>query len=315
MKESIMVYVLALAAGTACASVTNDVAFTASHDGSEQRYVRIVPDGFDPAQPHDLLICLHGHGADRWQYVREPRGEARSARDAAAQNRMLFVSPDYRAKTSWMGPAAEADLLQIIGDLRKQYILKRVILSGGSMGASSALTFTALHPDVIDGVVALNGLADHVAYTNFQDAIAASFGGAKTALPDEYRKRSAVNFPERFTMPIAVTSGGKDTSVPPDSVLRLAKAVQARNPFVLSDFQKDRGHETDYAAALAAYRFVINAPSAKAACVMLTLNGKPLVPANATAAGVWFYSERRVEKEESGVEKSLNAQRSTLKYC
>ena len=307
-----MTVVLALAVGTACASVTNDVAFTASHDGSEQRYVMILPDEVDPAQPHDLLICLHGHGSDRWQYIREPRGETRAARDAAAQNKMLFVSPDYRAKTSWMVPAAEADMLQLIGKLKKQYKVRRVILSGGSMGASSALTFTALHPELVDGVVALNGLADHVAYTNFQDAIAAAFGGAKTAVPEEYRRRSAVNFPERFTMPFAITAGGKDTSVPPDSVLRLAKAVQARNPFVLSDFQKDRGHATDYAASLAAYLFVINAPSAKAACVSLTLNGKPLVPTHATAAGVWFYYERSVEKEELGVGKTPNAQRPTL---
>jgi len=312
MKNKIRCFILALAVGTACASETNDVAFTAAYDGSEQRYVRILPDGFDPARPHDVLICLHGHGSDRWQYIRESRGEARAARDAAAQNAMIFISPDYRAKTSWMGPAAEADLLQVIGALKKQFAVKRMILSGGSMGASSALTFTALHPELVDGVVALNGLADHVAYTNFQDAIAASFGGTKTAVPDEFRTRSAVNYPERFTMPFAVTAGGKDTSVPPESVLRLAKAVQARNPFVLNDFQKDRGHATDYAASLAAYRFVIDAPSAKAACVSLALNGKPLVPAHATAAGVWFYDAGRAEKEALGAGNAPNAQRPTL---
>ena len=291
MKTTLISLILALAAGTTVASTTNDVAFTAAYDRSEQRYVMILPDEFGPAQPHDVLICLHGHGSDRWQFVRETRGEARGARVAAAQNGMLFVSPDYRAKTSWMGPAAEADLLQLIGDLKKQYTVKRVILSGGSMGASGAMTFTALHPELIDGVVALNGLADHVAYTNFQGAIAASFGGTKAQVPDEYRRRSAVNFPERFTMPLAVTAGGKDTSVPPGSVLKLAKAAQARNPFVQVDFQTTRGHETDYNASLAAYQFVIRAPVAKAARASVTLNGKPLFPAHASAAGVWFYAD------------------------
>ena len=291
MKKTMMGFLLALASGAACAAVTNDVAFTAAHDQSEQRYVMIEPDGFDPAQPHDVLVCLHGHGSDRWQFVNEPRGEARAARDAAAQNTMLFVSPDYRAKTSWMGPAAEADMLQIIAGLRKQYAVRRLILSGGSMGASSALTFTALHPELVDGVVALNGLADHVAYTNFQDAIAASFGGAKDAVPAEYRKRSAVNFPDRFTMPVAVTTGGKDTLVPPDSAVQLAKAAQARNPFVLLDHRAERGHETDYDASLAAYLFVIRAPSAKPARASVTLNGKPLPPAHGTTAGVWFYAD------------------------
>ncbi len=282
---------LALTAVMTCAGETNDIAFTATRDRSEQRYVVVLPDGFEPAQPYDLLVSLHGHGSDRWQFIRENRGEARAARDAAAQNRMILVSPDYRAKTSWMGPAAEADMLQLIGDLKMQYTVKRVILSGGSMGASSALTFAALHPDLIDGVVALNGLADHVSYTNFQEAIAASFGGTKTALPEEYVKRSAAFFPERFTMPLAVTTGGKDTSVPPESVLKLAKTVQERNPFVLIDAQASRGHETDYEASLAAFLFVIRAPAAKAARAALTLNGRPLIPAHGSAAGVWFYAD------------------------
>ncbi len=301
MKRTMMGFVWALAAGAVWAAETNDIAFTASHDRSEQRYVMIVPDEFEPAQAHDVLICLHGHGSDRWQYIRETRGEARAARDAASENKMLFVSPDYRAKTSWMGPAAEADLLQLIGDLKKQYKVKRVILSGGSMGASSALTFTALHPELIDGVVALNGLADHVAYTNFQDAIMSSFGGTKIAIPDEYRKRSAVNFPERFTMPFAVTAGGKDRSVPSDSVVKLAKAVQAHNRLVLIDDKPDRGHETDYEASLAAYQFVIHAPAAKTARVSVTLNGKPIVPAHGSVAGVWFYAESGERRQEGGV--------------
>ena len=43
---------------------------------------------------------------------------------------MLFVSPDYRAKTSWMGPWAEADLLQIMGVLKSRFRIGKVILCG-----------------------------------------------------------------------------------------------------------------------------------------------------------------------------------------
>lgn len=265
-----------LAAGGALhAAVPQDIAFTADYDRSEQRYLLALPDRFDSSQPHDLLICLHGHGSDRWQYLNAPRGETRSARDAAAQHGMILVSPDYRAMTSWMGPAAEADMLQLIGDLKKRFKLRHLIVSGGSMGASSALTFTALHPELIDGVVALNGLADHLSYTNFQDAIAASFGGTKQARPDEYRKRSAVFFPERFTMPLAVCAGGQDAIVPPQSVVQLARAAMERNPRVLLDFKAERGHETDYDASLAAYQFVIAALAAKPARTMPPQTGKP----------------------------------------
>ena len=73
---------------------------------------------------------------------------------------MIMVCPDYRAKTSWMGPKAEADVLQIIAELKKQYKIDKVFVCGGSMGGSSALTFTAMHPDLVDGVVSVNGTAN-----------------------------------------------------------------------------------------------------------------------------------------------------------
>ena len=248
---------LGLLSFTSSAAVTDDVAFTATYDGSEQRYVRVLPDGFNPAQSNDVLVCLHGHGSDRWQFVTGNFGEANAARDVARQNAMLLISPDYRATTSWMGPAAEADMLQIIAELKAQYKVKRMIVSGGSMGASSSLTFAALHPELVDGVVSLNGLANHETYMNFQDAITASFGGTKAQVPDEYHKRSAVFFPERFTMPLAITAGGLDTVVPPESVMQLAQAAQAFNPHVRIDYVADRGHSTDYNASLAAYQFVV----------------------------------------------------------
>lgn len=260
-------------AATACAlglvpargeDQARDMTFASAHDQSEQRYVLLLPEAYDSAQPHDLLICLHGHGADRWQFIREERGEARASRDAAARHRMILVSPDYRARTSWMGPAAEADLVQIISEVKGRHRIRRLVLAGGSMGATSALTFTALHPELVDAVVAFNGHANHLEYTGFQEAIQASFGATKEAAPEEYRRRSAEFYPEKFTMPLALTAGGRDTVVPPDSVVRLARAVQQRNPAVLLDLRDTRGHETDYAAASAAYAFVLKALARRA---------------------------------------------------
>ncbi len=279
------------------ASEPRDISFVAAPDQSDQRYVLLLPEVFDPAQPHDLLVCLHGHGSDRWQFVRADRGEARAARDIAKQHNMILVSPDYRATTSWMGPAAETDLVQIIRELRKKHPIRRLVLAGGSMGATSALTFTALHPDLVDGVVALNGHANHVEYRNFQEAIQASFGGTKEAIPEEYRKRSAEFFAEKFTMPIAITAGGQDTSVPPESVMRLGQAIQKRNPFVRLDFSDTRGHETDYEASIAAYAFVLRALASKAVRSSVSINGRIVPPAHGSAAGVWFYADREKDAQ------------------
>ncbi len=234
-----------------------DVPFKANVDQSEQRYVVLLPTDYKPGEPRDLLIALHGHGSDRWQFATNERGECKGARDAAAAHGLIFVSPDYRAKTSWMGPAAEADLVQIIKMLKSAYRINRVVLCGGSMGATSALSFTALHPRLVDGVVALNGTANHLEYENFQDAIGESFGGAKQEVPEEYYKRSAEYWPLQFTMPVALSTSGQDTAVPPGSVMRLAEILKKLNPAVLHIHRPEAGHETSYDDTVEAMNFVI----------------------------------------------------------
>ena len=236
---------------------TEDVTFTARCDGSKEHYVVLYPPGFQADRPHHLLIGLHGHGSDRWQYIKDPRDECRVCRDAAAAHQMLFVSPDYRASTSWMGPKAEADLLQILDELKARFKIGKVVICGGSMGGSSVLTFAALHPKLVHGVVSMNGTANHVQYDKFQDAIAASFGGGKRQIPQEYKKRSAEFWPERFTMPLGITAGGKDQLVPPGSVLRLAAAVKKLQPNVLLVYRDSGGHSTNYEDGKAVLDFVI----------------------------------------------------------
>lgn len=252
-----------LPAGELAAPV--DVEFRADVDGSTQRYVQMLPKDFAADQPSDVLIALHGHGADRWQYIKEARGECKGARDFAAAHRMIFVSPDYRAATSWMGPKAEADLVQIIALLRAKYKVGRVFLAGGSMGGTSVLIFTALHPELVDGVSSQNGTANLLEYANFQDAIAASYGGTKQQQPEEYQKRSPELVPEKFTMPVAFTVGGKDALVPPDSVRRLAERLQSMKREILMIDRPATGHETNYADTVQALEFVYNASNQRAA--------------------------------------------------
>ncbi len=259
MKSSVRIALglLFFIATLGMAAEPRDVEFVARCDGSPQHYVMIVPDGFDLNEPVDLVVALHGHGSDRWQFIKETRGECAAPRDIARREKMLYVSPDYRAKTSWMGPKAEADLLQILDELGQQYKIRRTILYGGSMGATSALTFAALHPERVDGVVALNGLANHLEYERFQDAIAESFGGTKQQVPQQYYRRSAEYRPLALTMPIGATVGGVDTVVPPGSVRRLIGVLQKLGrPVLLIDRPQTR-HETNYEDSAAVLEFVL----------------------------------------------------------
>jgi len=240
-----------------------DVRFISRLDDSEQHYVILQPEQFDENTSHDVMIALHGHGSDRWQFVTNTRPECQGTRDMALRRNLIFVSPDYRAKTSWMGPAAEADLLQILDELRKRFEIRDVIISGGSMGGTSALAFAAMHPDRIDGVVALNGTANMVEYPNFAEAIAESYGGTKTEKPDVYRQRSAELFAERLTMPLAATTGGKDQLVPPDSTLRLVASLKKHRSPVISIHRPDAGHGTNYDDTISAFQFVFDQLDAK----------------------------------------------------
>lgn len=258
MKTLILAILLASGLQTAeGTNVPNDLTFIATLDGSTQGYIEILPPGSLPAKP-DLLIALHGHGSDRKQFASDGRSECRAARDAAAEAHMIFVSPDYRAPTSWMGPAAEADLVQLIGIYRQKGV-GRVVLTGGSMGGTSTLIFTALHPELIAAACAMNPTADLVEYAGFPEAIAASYGGTRQQVPGEYRKRSPVKFPQNFAgIPVSFTTGGKDTVVPPDSAMRLAKLLikQAKGGALLVHVPEG-GHSTSYEDAKTALAFAI----------------------------------------------------------
>jgi pimeloyl-ACP methyl ester carboxylesterase len=237
---------------------SEDVVFTARCDNSVQNYLVIYPKAFKADESHHLLILLHGHGSDRWQAVDNSVDEFRAGRDSAVARNMLVVSPDYRARTSWMGPKAEADLLQIIDELKVRFRIGKTILAGASMGGSSALTFAALHPALVDGLVSMNGTANHFEYENFQDAIRKSFGGDKSVKPLEYKNRSAEYWPERFTMPIGITASGKDKTVPAASVLRLANVIKKLQPDkVLLIYREEAGHNTSYEDSKTAFEFVL----------------------------------------------------------
>jgi pimeloyl-ACP methyl ester carboxylesterase len=236
-------------------SAIRDVSFTAQCDSTEQKYVLLFPPSFTPDAPHDVLIALHGHGSDRWQFIKDERDECRAARDFAAEHEMLYVSPDYRAATSWMGPKAEADVVQIIAELKRNWHVSRVFLCGGSMGGTASLIFAVLHPDLLDGVASMNGTANLLEYERFLDAISQSYGGSKTDIPLEYKKRSAEFWPEKFTIPVAFAVSGRDSIVPPDSVLRLAKALKANGGKVKLIYRKNEGHVTKYKDAKAILEF------------------------------------------------------------
>ena len=64
-------------------------------------------------------------------------------------------------------------------------------------------------------------------------------------------------------MPTAFTTGGKDTAVPPQSVLRLAEKLKQAGHKTLLLHREDGGHATTYEDTRAALEFVLNAAAMK----------------------------------------------------
>lgn len=244
-------------------SALEDIEFRANCDHTIQKYVMILPKNFSHQKSYSILIALHGHGSDRWQFIKNTRGECKAARDIASKYGLIYISPDYRARTSWMGPKAELDLVQIINDLKRKFKISKVFLCGGSMGGSSSLTFAALHPKLIDGVAAMNPTTNHLEYDRFQDAISKSFGGTKQEIPHEYKKRSAEYWPEKLTMPVSISVGGQDKSVPPESARRLINVLEQMNQRVLLIDRPQRGHSTSYEDSITILEFVIKQSAQK----------------------------------------------------
>ncbi|MDB6075101.1 MAG: hypothetical protein JWO89_2741, partial [Verrucomicrobiaceae bacterium] len=145
----------------------------------------------------------------------------------------------------------------IIAEVKQRHRTGKVFLAGGSMGGTAVLTFTALHPELVAGVCSLNGMANLVEYGKFPESRTVSYGGTKAQVPDEYRKRSAEFFPERFTMPVAFTTGGKDEAVPPQSVLRLFDQLKKAGRKVLNLYRETAGHATTYDDTCAAMEFML----------------------------------------------------------
>jgi pimeloyl-ACP methyl ester carboxylesterase len=149
-----------------------------------------------------------------------------------------------------MGPADESDVLQIIAEVKKRHRVGRVFIAGGSMGGTSALIFASLHPELIAGVCAMNATANLVEYVGFKDFIDTSYGST-----DELHKRSLELHADLLTMPIALTTGGKDTIAPPDSTLRLAKKLKR----VLTLHRETGGYSTTYEDTVKAMEYCIKA--------------------------------------------------------
>lgn len=144
--------------------------------------------------------------------------------------------------TSYMSPAAERDLSDLLDYCRSSFKCDRIILHGGSGGASSAMAYACLHPEKINGVIAM-GMCDIFARLDFarkskldvlQELAKVTFeayGGNLEDKPALYRSRSVLANIEKLIMPIVLTMGEKDPLIPVNETRKIAEAMNGRRNF------------------------------------------------------------------------------------
>ncbi|MEW6354818.1 MAG: alpha/beta fold hydrolase [Planctomycetota bacterium] len=198
------------------------------------------------------IVAIHGHGSHADQlYTRE---DVRRTRVPEFERLGLNVLTPNLRDNAWMSPSAVADMHDLLGFARTEWLAERFIFFGGSMGGASNMIYAALHPDDVAAVVALGAVVDLPDYVRWcrqrseailrevADAIRDSYGGEPGDQPEVYRAHSPIYHTDRLTMPIFLTHGACDTLMPVEQPRRLAEKMR-HSPVFRYDEIPGGGHD------------------------------------------------------------------------
>ncbi len=214
-----------------------EVRFVSEFDNTTQTFLK-VDHRTMKAEKAAPLVVIYLHGAASHQDQGMTSGIYNGAFDRwnreLADRQAIYICPEYRGG-SWMGPAAEADLTEIIRLVGEIYDVGELILTGGSMGGTSALIFASRHPASVDGVIALCPATDPAAMFNaFPEQFLASYGGSPHEVPERYRERQSRNRASALArIPIAIVHGSDDAVIPIEHSKVLVERLRKENARVL----------------------------------------------------------------------------------
>jgi dipeptidyl aminopeptidase/acylaminoacyl peptidase len=204
--------------------------FTSPYDKTRQTYL-VAEFRAGSCQSAPLLIFfLHGALSHQEQGMTSEIYHNAFGRLAEwmANRNVIYICPEYRGN-SWMGPAAEEDLREIFRLTQKCYRPVKTLLTGGSMGGTSALIFASRNPGLIDGILAFCPATDvAVMALRFSEHFNESYGGPPDQFPGVYQDRS-VRYHVSSLAPyrLAIIHGSEDTIIPVEHSRELVAALQA----------------------------------------------------------------------------------------
>ncbi len=214
---------------------TTRITFTSAFDGAEDWALFLPGD-----TRRNTIVYLHGSFSHADQiFTRSDIREFWLTRILAGRHPLLSVN---MRGTTYMSPAATADLADLLGTCRRQLGCQRFVLLGGSGGASSAMAFAVLHPECLHGVIAM-GMCDLLARLDFArnspnpvlqelaKTVFLAYGGTPEEKPHLYEARSVLAHADRLTMPLVLTMGEKDALIPVAETRKVAAALAQHRHF------------------------------------------------------------------------------------
>lgn len=218
--------------------------YTSGVDGIRDRYIIEYP----KAPPYGpLVLYLHGGLSHAEQgFCDDYDWCFRKLRDEVMRLRGVYVSPEYRGD-SWMNAAAEADLTGLIEELRQRFEPDCAIITGGSMGGTSALILASHHPETVRGVVALCPATDmqelyhelhsreELLYRHVAKSIVQAYGGTPDERPDDYYYRSSIRHAGELRMPVVIRHGEADPIIAVTHARKMATALREQGTPVIYD--------------------------------------------------------------------------------
>ena len=174
----------------------------------------------------------------------------------------VVLAPQYRGGGGGegqdeFGGADVADVLNVfpVAAALGFVDMRNAFMHGHSRGGT--MTYLAIKAGApVRAAVVSSGVADFAARTRFTPWVRDSVD--RPLMPDfdrreaeHYRMRSAVNWPERLTVPLLIVHGTADDRVPPASALDLATRLQRLGrPYALVMFEGDTHDLTAHRAEL-----------------------------------------------------------------
>lgn len=201
-------------------------------DNTRQTWLTVEFGQPSPGSAPVLVAYLHGALCHQEQGMTAGIFHNAFGRLAAWMQRRptVYLCPEYRGN-SWMGPAAERDLVEILRQAKSHWRPASTLLIGGSMGGTSALIFAARHPECVNGVLAFCPATDPAEmFARFPDHFRESYGGSPEEVPEVYRERTTRWAADRLAnLPLAIVHGTADDLIPVEHSRRLVTELRRRN--------------------------------------------------------------------------------------